>query len=150
MVFICGCSSQKPISGNYTQKTECIGVALDGSQTLNVGGVGQNKADAIEQAKKNGVRDVLFNGRIDGKSKCNQVPVVLEVNAQLKYENYFNNFFAVNGKYRDFISYKKEPGTKMIVIQTRGESGSLVSCRIIIRVLRAELKQQMMTDGIVK
>jgi len=51
LIFIVGCKSTD-ISGNYTYEIECMGSELDGSITLKAWGKGNNRADAIEQAKK--------------------------------------------------------------------------------------------------
>ena len=102
------CSTQKTVSTNYSYSTECLGVELDGSQTLKAWGNGRNREDAVEQAKKNAVRDVIFKGIREGKQDCNQKPLVFEVNAQEKYEDYFNKFFADGGEYRNYISLKDE------------------------------------------
>lgn len=55
---------QTTTSAYYEYEVECLGVELDGSQTLRIWGVGRNKKDAVEQAKKNAVRIVLFKGMI--------------------------------------------------------------------------------------
>lgn len=91
------CNSQKQIAGNYSYKAECLGVEMDGSQIDKAWGNGKNKWDAIEQAKKTAVRDVPFNGIYEGKQDCEKRPVIAEVNAQQKYETYFNKFFADDG-----------------------------------------------------
>lgn len=148
--FMVSCSTGSKVAGNYTFQTECMGVEMDGSQTLRVGGSGRNRTDAIEQAKKNAIRDVLFKGIINGKPDCNMKPVVPEVNAQEKYEDYFNKFFADNGPYKEFISSKDGSDLHIEVIKNREKAGSQESYRIIVRVLRAELKQRMVTDGILK
>ena len=62
-------------------ETRCLGTEQDGSQTLRAWGKGVSKADAIEQAKKNAVADVLFKG-IKDNGPCNTTPLVLEVNAR--------------------------------------------------------------------
>ena len=98
--------AQKKIAGNYGYKTECLGVELDGSQTVKAWGNGRNRLDAVEQAKKNALRDVLFFGLLEGKQECQQKPLIFEVNAQDKYEDYFNKFFADGGEYKNFISLK--------------------------------------------
>ena len=55
--------SAKTTTSAYQQyEPECLGVELDGSQTLRVWGVGSNKKDAVEQAKKDAVRAVIFKG----------------------------------------------------------------------------------------
>ena len=64
--------SQKKITGNYEYNTECLGIELDGSQTLKSWGYGKSKNNAVEQAKKNAVRDIIFNGIHEGKQDCSQ------------------------------------------------------------------------------
>ena len=143
------CSNpQRQIAGNYTYESECLGVELDGSQTLAVWGSGRNRTDAIEQAKKNGVRDVLFKGIRAGKSECNIKPLLPEVNAQAKYEDYYNKFFVDGGPYTHFISDKDGSDLHFEVIKTRKEAGSQETYRVIIRVLRVELKAKMIEDKI--
>ena len=78
--------SQKKISGNYIYKTECMGIEHDGSMTLKTWGNGRNRADAVEQAKKNAVRDVIFQSIMEGKQDCLKKPLITEVNAEEKYE----------------------------------------------------------------
>jgi hypothetical protein len=145
-LLLSGCSPQKKIAGNYTYKTECLGIELDGSQTVKTWGNGKNRFDAIEQAKKNAVRDVLFNGILEGKSDCEKRPVVSEVNAQVKYETYFNKFFTDKGEYKDYISMKD---TQLGVREIKGARES-VTIGVVVRVLRPELKQKMIADGILK
>ena len=141
--------SQKKTAGYYTYKTECLGVELDGSQTLKAWGNGRNRADAVEQAKKNAVRDVIFKGIIEGKQDCNQKPIVFEINAQEKYEDYFNAFFADGGEYKNFISLKDERIFDKISRDIKKTSEGVTN-GIVLRVLRAELKKKLITDSIIK
>jgi hypothetical protein len=149
LFFLPSCNSQKKIAGNYSYKTECLGVEMDGSQTVKVWGNGRNKWDAIEQAKKNAVKDVLFNGIYEGKQECEKRPVVAEVNAQQKYETYFNKFFADDGEYKNYVSLKDERIGQKILRDRKGARQS-VTHGVVVRVLRAELKQKMIEDGILK
>ena len=103
-----GVTAQTSTSAYYDYEVECLGVELDGSQTVRVWGVGRNKKDAVEQAKKNAVRIVLFKGIQSGMKGCNTKPVVFEVNAEEKYEDYFNVFFMDGGEYSRYISMKDE------------------------------------------
>jgi hypothetical protein len=141
--------SQKKTAGYYIYKTECLGVELDGSQTLKAWGNGRNRADAVEQAKKNAVRDVIFKGIIEGKQDCNQKPIVFEINAQEKYEDYFNAFFADGGEYKNFISLKDERIFDKIS-RDRKKTSESVTNGVVVRVLRAELKKKLITDSIIK
>ena len=74
---------------------ECLGTELDGTETLRVQGKGSSKSDAIEQAKKNAVYAVIFQGIRNGADKgCDMRPLVTEVNAREKYEEYFSSIEA--------------------------------------------------------
>jgi hypothetical protein len=152
VIFLFGCKTnpQQRISAAYSYKTECLGVELDGSQTLKAWGNGRNRADAIAQAYKTAVRDVLFKGISNGKPDCNVKPVVFEVNAQERHEAYFNAFFADGGAYKDFVSEKDGSRYHIEVIKERKQSGSQETYAVVVRVLRAELASKLRTDGIIK
>ena len=143
------CNNLRQVSANYDYKTECAGVEGDGSQTLIAWGNGRNRFDAIEQAKKNAVRDVIFKGISDGKDGCNKRPVLGEVNARQKYEDYFNAFFTDEGKYLNFISLKDER-IDLKLIRDRKAGRKSISHSIVVRVDRPGLKQQFIKDKILK
>lgn len=141
--LLTSCTATKP-TAYMTYETRCLGVELDGSQTLLAWGEGRNKADAEEQAKKNAVRDVIFKGINSGKSDCTKPPLVNTPNAQKKYEEYFNAFFADGGEYKKYISlddHKRRSGDKEHY--QYGEKRS-----VTVRVLRSELKKRLQDDGI--
>lgn len=142
------CSTQK-IAGNYTFKTECLGVELDGSQTVKAWGTGRNRFDAIEQAKKNAIRDIIFAHVTEGKQECKVRPLIVEVNADEKYEDYFNVFFADDGAYKNYVSLKDERiGQK--IKRDRLQSREGVTHGVVLRILRTQLKLQLKKDGIIK
>lgn len=137
------------VAGNFAHATECMGVEGDGSQTVKAYGNGRNRWDAIEQARKNAVRDVIFNGLREGKQDCEQRPLVAEVNAREKYEKYFNTFFADDGPYKEFVTTEDERLAQRVRRdKTRGRES--VSHAFIVRVLRAELKAKLIADDILK
>ena len=123
----------------------CMGVELDGSQTLRVQGYGRNRSDAKEQAMKNAVWAVIFDGIRDGVEGCNMRPLVTEVNAKERYEDYFNLFFADNGAYKEYVSLrdtKKRSGGK-----SKDKLGYAYD--LTIRVLRAQLKARLKADNVI-
>lgn len=124
---------------------KCMGVELDGSQTLRVQGYGRNRADAKEQAMKNAVWTVIFKGVREGAQGCNTRPLVTEVNAQERYEDYFNIFFADDGEYKKYVSLK----------DTKKRSGGRSKDKLgyaydlTIRVLRPQLKARLIEDNVI-
>ena len=149
ILFICATS----LLNVYAQKNpvyarssiRCLGVELDGSQTLRVQGYGRNRSDAKEQAMKNAVWAVIFDGIREGAQGCNMRPLVTEVNAKERYEDYFNLFFSDNGEYKKYVSLrdtKKRSGGR-----SKDKLGYAYD--LTIRVLRAELKARLKADNLI-
>lgn len=134
-------------SGNYSvPATECMGVEGDGSQTLRVWGVGRNKTDALEQAKKNAVKEVIFKGIRNGSKECNMRPLIYEVNAEEKYQYYFNTFFKDDGEYLKYVSMEdRRPMTNK-----KENTKTQVKYGVTVRVLRPALQQRLIDDNIIK
>ncbi|MBR5332792.1 MAG: hypothetical protein IKV32_05825 [Muribaculaceae bacterium] len=146
---ISSCRTNTTISEEYafmTYETECLGVELDGSQTLRAWGKGKDKADAIEQAKKNALRDVIFKGITSGSGECNKRALILEVNAQEKYEYYFNVFFRDGGEYTKYVTNEDENLTSRV----KAKSSTQQNYGVVVRVKRAELRQRLIDDNIIK
>jgi hypothetical protein len=142
-----GCRSKETkIASYHTYEIECLGVELDGSQTLRVWGTGKNKRDAVEQARKNAVHEVIFKGIRKGKTECNLHPLLIEVNAEEKYEAYFQTFFTDKGDYDDYVSMADEKRCSKV----REENSLYVKYGIVVRVLRNELKERLKKDGVIK
>lgn len=149
LISFVACTPQRKIAGNYAYKTECLGMEGDGSMTLLSWGSGRNRLDAVEQAKKNAVRDVIFKGIIEGKGQCENRPLVPEVNADQKYEEYFVKFFADKGPYLSFVSMKDERIDDKITRDRQGASKDVTNS-VVVRVKRYDLKQKLINDGILK
>ena len=144
LLSVTACAPQKQLSSNYTYKTQCVGVELDGSQQVLAWSSLRVKNDAIEEAKKNAVRDLLFSGITDGKPDCDVKPVLAEANALANHQAYFARFFV-----NDFRSY-------VILLEERtGQKAKNQKVKnvantngYVVRVNRPELKKRMIADGI--
>lgn len=144
-MFFTGCKTKNAIGANYTHEVECLGSELDGSITLKSWGKGKNRSDALEQAKKEAINAVLFTSIRNGKHECNNRPILNAPNIRNIKAEYFNNFFKDNGDYKKFISTKDESFEKKE--KEKGRDGDVVY-GYVIRVMRSDLKKQMITDGI--
>ena len=134
--------SARPVSVSV----ECLGVEMDGSQTLRVAGEGRNRSDAREQCKKNAVWAVIFYGvREKAGNGCDVRPLVMEVNAQERYEEYFNRFFADGGPYLDYVSLRdtKRGSTE----HKKDKIGA--TYYLTVRVLRSQLKARLKEDNVI-
>ncbi len=117
----------------------------DGSVTLRVWGKGSTKADAIEQAKKNAVYDVIFKD-LRGAGGVNSQALVTEVNARERYARYFDPFFADGGEYLNFV--KEEQANEASRLESKGSS--IYNYGILATVNRPALRAQLVRDGILR
>ncbi|MCC8154320.1 MAG: hypothetical protein LIP01_08955 [Tannerellaceae bacterium] len=146
LCLLASCNKQTySTASHYTYESECLGVELDGSQTLRAWGTGRNKADTVEQAKKNAVRDVLFKGIRSGNNECNTRSLVTEVNAQEKYEAYFNRFLTDRGDYRKYVSIEDEKRKSKV----KKSNQSQMQYSIVVRVKRSELRERLQRDNVI-
>lgn len=147
LALMYGCKTPHVVDSVYAygqHQVECLGVDLDGSQTLRAWGKGKNRAQAIETAKKNAVRAVIFKG-IPGTGECNKRPLVTEVNAEEKYESYFNRFFADGGIYKQFVSMEDEKRNS----RQKSADASIENWGVVVRVNRAALRQRLIEDDVI-
>lgn len=126
----------------YTFETECVTDVGDGSVVLRAWGQGASRADATEQAKRQAVRDIIFKGI--QKGSCQWKPLLFEVNAEEKYQEYFNHFFAKDGDYADFVRMDATKSGSGI----KAESKTRDSYGLVVRVLRADLEKRLIEDRI--
>jgi len=142
------CSPRKGVSGYYSYETSCLGSDLDGSQVLKAFGTGKTEVEAIENAKKRAIKDLLFKGIRSGKDDCQLRALIIEVNASEKYEDYFNNFFKNEGQYKEFTTISKKPIlAKLFKGQKTGKLD--VAYEVIVKVYMGNLKQHLKNNQII-
>jgi hypothetical protein len=133
-------------SGYYTFQTECLGTEYDGSVTVRSWGKGRNRIDAIEQAKKEAVRTILFkNMQNNNQPGCDQmIPLLNSENYLQTHSSFFNDFFKDGGIYLQFISNKDES----IISKKRKSSDNEVTFGVVIRVKRSDLREYLLQNKI--
>lgn len=132
-------SKQTKTASYYKYETECLEDKRDGNFIFMAWGSGSTKKEAIDQAKRNAVNDILFKGV--NKSTCSVRPLILEVQAAEKYRYYVADFF--NNDYLDYISIEKSPKSKK---KSRSQTVYGVKIKIDVEGIRKKLK----TDNIIK
>ena len=135
MTFV-GCNPQKvSTAAFYETETQFMNLEGDGSITVRAFGIGRYRGDAIDQARKNAIRDVMLSK-----------PLIMEINAEEKYAAFLNNFFTDGGPYKEFFSRedrRRETSDKYW-------SGKQMKIAVTIRVLRPELQQYLRDNNIIK
>lgn len=145
-LMLCSFNANAQMATYQKQAIECLGVEGDGSQTLRITGTGRNKADAVEQAKKDAVSAVIFTGIRGGLKGCDSRPLINELDARDKYDEYFNIFFMDNGEYLKYVSMEDRKRGSTV----KSKNKYFTNYRVTVRVLRSDLKARLRADGVIK
>lgn len=142
-----GCKTATQTMNEYAFaefKTQCLGVSPSGLQMLRTLGSGMNKAKAIEEAKRNAVSAVIFDGIVDGSGECNKRPLVNVPNARERYEEYFNAFFRDGGAYNKYVSLEEKRTSRI-----SSKNSALESWSVVVTVNRTELRNRLIDDNVI-
>jgi len=101
-------NKQEKLASYYKYETECLEDRLDGKFVFMAWGSGNTKKEAIDQAQRNAINDILFKGV--NKSTCSVRPLITEVQAAEKYRYYVAEFF--KNDYLNYVSVENSPKSK--------------------------------------
>lgn len=108
LIFV-GCKSKdikstNVISSYYNYEIECINKNLDGSVVVKTWGSGINLDEAVLNARRKAIDDVIFKGIKKGKLNCNSDPILSNPNAKIENAAFFEDFYSKTGNFGKFVS----------------------------------------------
>lgn len=130
----------------YSNECQYLNDELDGSITVRTYGEGRRRDDALWQARKNAVNDVIFKGVNVPNNSALSRPLVYEVNAREKYDAFFNDFFKDGGDFTKFIIYED----KRARTNEKSWSGTQMKISTTVTVERSKLKTYLKEQNIIK
>lgn len=142
------CRSTQKVQQSYAYygfDTSLINISSSGMVTVHAWGSGPNKGQALEEAQKNAVADVIFKGFSTSNSYLAK-PILNEVNARERYAAYFDRFFAKGGEYRKFVKEASSSDKSRTEATTDGRKNFGMTLIVDRNALVAQLK----ADGILK
>ncbi len=136
-------------SSSFNFEVETIGVGQDGTKTMKVWGYGKRVEDAIIQAKMNAVAAVIFRGIPGGKGAAATPAILTDPNAAEKHADYFEEFFAPDGKFLQFINLTTD-GMPSGQDRLRMSRPKQYKVAIYAQVMYDNLRRQLEADGIAR
>ena len=125
---------------NYVRTQE------DGSITVRVSSSGRNYSDALSLAGKYALKQTIFKGIPIPEGGFLSKPLVTEVNAEEKYQLFFNSFFSDEGDYREFVSSEDKRSASDLLSNGKTSANVVTT----IRILRSELQKYLIDNNIIK
>lgn len=130
----------------YDQSTQVLSANYDGSYVLRVQVRARNAAVGFADAKRQAVRDVIFKGAKAASNGISDLkPLVFDMNAQEKHEDYFNAFFEDKGAWNNYCSLQDRRTNTSSFERTNTQMVQTVT----VTVDRAGLKRRLQADGII-
>ncbi|MBS3738251.1 hypothetical protein [Mesohalobacter halotolerans] len=149
-VLCIACKSKiETVSGYYDYETECVSVDRNGIQTVKAWGIGLNEKEAILNARRRAVDDILFKGIRGGNSSCEIRPIILNPNKRRDNINYFNRFYAPKGLFEQYAGLPDENWLRRKLKTNKKNDGKL-AYEIIIEVDVMGLREQMKRDNLIQ
>lgn len=137
--IVFGCA-KKNLIHTYV-KPVTTSVSASGVIYLTSNGYGKNKKKAIEEAKRNALRAVLFDGIPGSKLKR---PLVNQPGARNSNRAYFDAFFAAGGRYTQFVTLQK------IDPKNRAKVGSGRQEAIFVEINYLSLQRELEAAGVIE
>lgn len=144
--FACAITMNAQVRAYKHDAIRCLGVGQDGSQTLCITNYAKKKDEAKEQALKDAVWVVLFEGVKQGSGGCNKRPIISDIRAYENHESYFNVFFTSTEGY---VLYAKAISKPKLIRKVNGRKRNGCEYETTVRVACTNLKYRMKGDNII-
>ena len=133
----------------WRYEVQCVGVGNEGTKLIKVFSYSKKADVAIDQAKKNAVHAMIFQGyNGNSGSGCpTQKPLTNNPGLEQEKSEYFDSFFADGGKYMKFVSVS---GDGSVASEDRMKVGKEYKVGVILSVNAALLRKDLESAGIIK
>ena len=130
----------------YDQPSRVLSADYNGTYVVRTQVRSKDAVTAFYDAQRKVVKEIIFDGIQAANNGVSDLkPLCLDMNAQEKYEDYWNAFFSDNGPWKQFTSYSKRR-----VVTTRYErDGRQMVETGTVTVDRAGIKKKLQEDGII-
>ena len=145
VLSLVSCGSKRS-QAYYDQPSQVLSANLDGSYVIRTQVRSKDAVTAFTDAQRKVVKEVIFNGvKAANNGVSDLKPLCFDMNAQEKYEDYWNAFFSDNGPWKQFTSYKD----RRVVTTGYERDGRQMVETGTVTVDRAGLKKKLQEDGII-
>lgn len=130
---------------NWRYELECVGIGKPGTKVVRVWSYSKKATVAQNQAKKNAVHGIIFQGYAAGGQGCTaQKPLASNPALEQQKEDFFKDFFAEGGKYMKFVSMS---GDNVPVVAKVGKEYKV---GVVVIVMTDNLRKDLEAAGIIR
>ncbi len=131
----------------WRYEIEAISEGKEGTYLVKVWTYSKKANVAIEQAKKNAVHGIIFQGLIGNGKVSGQPPIASDPGIEIQNADFFNNFFKDGGEYSKYISVSNDGS---VGAGDRQKVDKEYKIGVLVSVRKDLLKKALENAGIVK
>ena len=145
LVLFAGCGAKRS-QAFYDQPSQVLSAENNGTYVIRVQVRAKDAVVAFSEAQRKVVKEIIFDGVKSANSGISDLkPLCFDMNAQEKYEDYWNAFFSDNGPWKQFTSYKDR---RTVTTRYERDGRQMVETGTVT-VNRAGIKKKLQEDGII-
>ena len=128
----------------WRYEVECVSTGAAGSYLVKVWSYSKKTKVALDQAKKNAVHAIVFQGFTGSGAGCTQKPLTNNPALEQEKQTFFTDFFADGGKYMKFVSASGDGTPEVIKVGKEYKVG------VVVSVQKDLLRKDLEAAGIIK
>ena len=145
MLVLAGCGSKRS-QAFYNMPSQLLSTTYDGRYIIRVQVRSKDAVVAFEDGKRKAIQEVIFDGVKAANSGIEDLkPLIYDINAREKYEDYFRAFFSDKKEWDQFADYF---GRRVVTTRYERDGRQMVEI-VTVQVDRAGIKQKLQNDGII-
>lgn len=146
LLLLAGCGAKRSQAA-YDFKSKVLSTNYDGTYVIRTQVRARNAAIAFTDAQRKVVQEVIFDGVDAGSNGVEALkPILFDMNARRKHEDYFAAFFRDGGDWTKYASLAdKRTGTT-----TYKRNGVQSIETVTVTVDRKALRERLIADGILE
>jgi len=131
---------------NWRYEIECVGIGKPGTKVIKVWSYSKKEKIALNQAKKNAVHGIIFQGYTGGGQGCtSQKPLAKDPTIEQQKAEFFENFFELEGgKYMKFVSSSGDATPTVMKVGKEYKIG------VVVTVMTDNLRKDLEAAGVIK
>ncbi len=131
----------------WRYEIEGVGEGREGTYLVKIWSYSKRPSIAIEQAKKNAVHAIIFQGYIGGSRISSQPPLVKDPGLEDSRSDFFDPFFDDGGYYMKYVSISNDGS---ISAEDRLKVNKEYKIGVIVSVRKDLLRKDLENAGIIK
>jgi hypothetical protein len=132
---------------NWHYELEAISEGKEGTYVVKVWSYSKKSNVAIDQAKKNAIHGVIFQGCIGVGNISNQPPLTNNSALEFEKKDFFDEFFKDNGQYQKYVSVSTDGS---VSAGDRLKVGKEYKIGVVVSIRKDLLRKDLEAAGIIK